>query len=110
VRFDGSQPGNIVHIRLTLLGFIKQDWVSEITEVGDDGRKAWFIDAGRQLPFFLGAWEHHHIVEAADSGSVIVDDIRFRGPWWLPTFLLYPVLYAQFAYRRPIYKQFFGSK
>ncbi|MEM9983463.1 MAG: hypothetical protein AAF804_00070 [Bacteroidota bacterium] len=110
MRFDGSKRGDVVHIRLKLLGFIRQDWVSEIVEDGENEKKAWFVDRGVELPFFLGAWEHHHLVENTGPGhSVIVDDIRFRGPNRLMDYLLYPVLYAQFAYRRPIYQRIFGK-
>ena len=109
VRFDGSHKGDTVHIRLKLFGFLKQDWISEIVDEGQDDQRAWFVDRGTQLPFFLGFWEHHHIVERGDGHAVIVDDIRFKGPWWLPSFLLYPVLYLQFAYRKPIYRRVFGK-
>lgn len=110
VRFDGSQTGDIVHIRLSLLGVIKQDWISEIIAHGVDEEQAYFVDKGTKLPFFLAAWEHHHIVRAAGtSDSVLIDDIRFRTPFWLMDFLMYPILWAQFAYRKPIYRRIFGS-
>ncbi|MEM7373730.1 MAG: hypothetical protein AAF587_34225 [Bacteroidota bacterium] len=109
IRFDGSHEGDIVHIRLSLFGLIKQDWVVEIPEEGFTEQKAWFVDRGTQLPFFLSQWEHHHIVERTADHSTIVDDIRFGTPWWLPAFLMYPVLYLQFAYRKPIYQRIFGK-
>lgn len=110
LRFDGSHKGDIVHIRMKLLGLIKEDWVSEIVEDGHDENKAWFVDRGSRLPFFLKEWEHHHVVEkVSEHESVIVDDIRFRSPSLLTDPLLYPVLYAQFAYRRPVYRKFFGE-
>jgi ligand-binding SRPBCC domain-containing protein len=108
VRFDGSKKGDIVHIRLSLLGFIKQDWISEIVEAGENEEEIYFVDEGKQLPFFLRFWRHRHRVQKAGSGAVIIDDIEFKSPLWLPGFLLYPVLYLQFAYRKPIYRRFFG--
>ncbi|MEM6632109.1 MAG: hypothetical protein AAF694_20700 [Bacteroidota bacterium] len=109
IRFDGSKMGDIVHLRLKLLGFIEQDWISDIIEDGSTEERAYFIDQGTQLPFFLTFWKHKHIVEKAEWGSTIVDDIEFKTPLWLPSFLLYPVLYAQFAFRKPIYQKFFGK-
>lgn len=111
IRFDGSRRGDVVHIRLKLLGLIEQDWISEITEDITTPDQAWFVDEGRTLPFFLSQWQHRHVVEKVDpEHSIIVDDIRFRSPFRLIDFLLYPVMYAQFAYRRPIYRRFFGSE
>lgn len=109
IRFDGSQKGDIVHIRLKLLGFIKQDWVSKITADHTSAEEAFFVDEGTQLPFFLGSWEHHHIVKAQGDHSVIIDDIRYKGPFFLITWLLYPALYLQFAWRKPIYRKIFGK-
>ncbi|MEL6695835.1 MAG: hypothetical protein AAFP89_06320 [Bacteroidota bacterium] len=110
VRFDGSHKGDIVHIRLKLFGLIQQDWISEITEEGDDGQMAFFVDQGTQLPFFLSYWHHKHIVrKLSNDSSEIIDDIHFRTPWWLPGWLMYPVLWAQFAYRKPIYQKYFGK-
>jgi ligand-binding SRPBCC domain-containing protein len=110
VRFDGSHRGDVVHLRLKLFGVLEQDWISEITEDSTTPDRAWFVDEGRTLPFFLSQWQHRHVVENIDpEHSLIIDDIRFRSPFWLMDLLLYPVMYAQFAYRRPIYRRFFGS-
>lgn len=110
LRFDGSHPGDVVHIRMKLLGLIAQDWVSHITEEDATDTAAWFVDEGQQLPFFLSEWRHRHVVEkVSETQSVIVDDIYFRSPARPLDYLLYPVLYAQFAYRRPIYRRIFGK-
>jgi ligand-binding SRPBCC domain-containing protein len=109
VRFEGSHTGDTVHIRLKLAGFIKQDWISKITDDGSTPERAWFVDEGTQLPFFLSYWRHQHIVEARDGHSVIIDDITYRGSFFLLTWLLYPALYLQFAWRKPIYRKIFGK-
>ena len=108
-RFDGSKPGDVVHIQLKLFGFIKQDWVSEITEVHQTERRAWFTDEGTRLPFFLSEWQHRHIVENHGSHSIIVDDIHFRSPSLVLDPLLFPVLWLQFAWRKPVYQRIFGK-
>ncbi len=109
VRFDGSKTGDIVHLQLKLMGLIKQDWISEITSDGQDDQKAFFIDEGKQLPFFLTSWKHRHVVENKNDHSEIIDDIHFKTPSWLTDVLLYPVLYLQFVYRKPVYRKIFGS-
>ncbi|MEM6261097.1 MAG: cyclase [Bacteroidota bacterium] len=109
VQFDGSQTGDRVHIRLKLLGFIEQDWISEIVEHGEDDNGAYFIDQGLKLPFFLKAWRHEHRVFPKKDHSVILDKIYFEPSSILLAPGLYPALYAQFAARKPIYKKFFGK-
>jgi ligand-binding SRPBCC domain-containing protein len=105
--FGGCEKGDKVHLRLNFI-FFKQDWISEITFDNTDDKVFEFIDEGTQLPFFLKSWKHHHIVEKIDSsGSFIIDDVTFKSPFMLIDFLLYPVLWLQFAYRKPIYKKFF---
>ncbi|MGB3467198.1 MAG: hypothetical protein WBA74_18090, partial [Cyclobacteriaceae bacterium] len=68
-----------------------------------------FIDEGTSLPFFLKYWKHHHRVIADGTGSKIVDDITFKTPFFIPAFLMYPALYGQFMYRKPIYQRFFSK-
>lgn len=105
--FGGCENGDKVHLRLNFI-FFKQDWISEITFDNTDEKVFEFIDEGTKLPFFLKSWRHHHIVENYSSDeSVIVDDISFKSPFILMDFLLFPVLWLQFAYRKPIYKKFF---
>jgi len=107
VRYDGSQPGDQVHVRLNF-GLFKQDWVSRIVSRDEQPQRVEFVDRGEQLPFFLRFWEHHHILEAApNGGTVIVDDIRYKGPWFLPSALLWPAMWGQFVYRKPIYRRVF---
>ena len=108
LQFDGSHKNDRVHIQMKLLGFIKQDWISVISEEGETDEKAWFIDEGVKLPFFLKRWKHQHIVENHGTNSVIVDDIRFQSPLFFLDPLLWPVLYLQFRYRKPIYGRIFG--
>lgn len=108
VRFDGSQRGDRVHLRLFFPLIRPQDWVSEITEDVLGEKEAYFVDEGRQLPFFLSYWRHKHLIRAAGEGeSLIIDDIQFRSPYRWMDVLLYPVLWLQFAYRKPVYRKYF---
>lgn len=109
VRFEGSQKGNIVHIQLSLKGYFAQEWISEITDMGETAERVWFTDEGKVLPFFLSYWKHQHIVKNNTSHAVIVDWIEFRTPFRVMDFLLYPIMYLQFYYRKPIYRRFFGK-
>jgi hypothetical protein len=82
--FGGSEEGDIVHLRLNFI-FFKQDWISEITY--DRTNKVLKLD---------------------NNTSEIVDDITFKSPFKLMDYLLYPVLWLQFAYRKPIYRRLFN--
>ena len=105
--FGGCNTGDKVHLRLNFI-FFKQDWISDITSHNTDDKVFEFVDEGTKLPFFLSKWKHHHIVEKVDAkSSNIIDDITFKSPFFLMDFLLYPVLWLQFAYRKPIYRKFF---
>jgi ligand-binding SRPBCC domain-containing protein len=66
-----------------------------------------FIDEGIELPFFLRFWRHtHRIIAAENGGSVIVDDIEYRTPFWLVPFVA-PVISSQFHARQPLYQEHF---
>lgn len=106
--FGGSTTGDVVELRLSSFG-VPQHWLTHITAHGEKDGGYYFIDEGQTLPFFLSSWRHQHIIRATDDGSEIVDHISFKTPWWLPVLLMWPVLYLQFAYRKPIYQRFFGK-
>jgi ligand-binding SRPBCC domain-containing protein len=108
--FGGCKKGDIVHLELNFI-FFKQDWVSEITYDKTSDSVFEFIDEGTRLPFFLKFWQHHHLVEKiSEKQSLVIDDIKFKSPFVLMDLLLFPVLWLQFAYRKPIYKRIFKSK
>ncbi|GAB3269978.1 hypothetical protein GCM10027347_40360 [Larkinella harenae] len=106
VRFDGCRKGDVVHVQLNFLLF-KQDWISSITEQQETEREIYFIDRGVKLPFFLTYWQHRHRIIRDGAHTRIADEITFRTPTRLTDFLMFPILYGLFAYRKPVYKRFF---
>jgi ligand-binding SRPBCC domain-containing protein len=108
VRFDGCQKGDTVHLRLNFLIF-KLDWISSIIDQETTDQEIYFIDKGTKLPFFLSYWHHKHRIIRDGDHSRIVDEITFRTPTLLTDFLIYPVMYGLFAYRKPIYRSVFKS-
>lgn len=106
LRFDGSQKGDLVSLELNFL-FFKQKWTSEITDDKTTELEFYFIDQGIELPFFLKKWKHKHRVISSGIGSVIRDEIEFEAPFRWMTILLFPALWLQFAYRKPIYRKIF---
>ena len=106
VKFTGSKKGDLVHLRF--LSPIKMEWISEITEHGEDEKESYFIDEGVKLPFPLSYWRHKHVVQKlTEDTSCIIDDMTFEGPNFLVTLLLYPALYIAFYPRGSVYKSYF---
>lgn len=109
LRFDGSRKGDTVTLELNFF-FFKQQWTSYIVDHKDTTATYQFIDQGVKLPFFLKKWRHTHILERNEQGTCIIDNISYAAPYRWLTPLLYPVLFLQFWYRKPIYRKVFGAK
>ncbi|GAB4014590.1 hypothetical protein GCM10028808_37490 [Spirosoma migulaei] len=113
VRFDGCLRGDVVHLQLNFL-FFQQDWISLIVDQQTGQEEIYFIDQGTQLPFFLSHWKHRHglrrsvDLQTGSEQTIIIDDITFKTPFLLTNYLFYPVLWLQFAYRKPIYRRVFN--
>ncbi len=112
VRFDGCLQGDVVHLQLNFFLF-RQDWISRIIDQQASDKEIFFVDQGTKLPFFLTYWKHHHRLQCSsdDPGrqTTIIDDITFRTAFRLTDYILYPVLWLQFACRKPVYKRIFRS-
>ena len=110
LRFDGCRTGDKVEIELDTV--VKRlPWTSLITDDGlrPDGTH-FFIDEGQVLPTPLRYWRHHHRIEPGpNGGSAIVDDLEYRTASWLLDAVLYPAMWTQFAWRRPVYRRWFNG-
>lgn len=108
IQFDGCLAGDTVALELNFFLF-KQQWISRITEQQSSESEIYFVDEGTKLPFFLRFWRHRHrIIRQEAGGTIIADEIEFKTPLWVTDYLMYPLLWAQFAYRKPIYKKAFA--
>jgi len=111
LRFDGSRPGDRVEMEL-VVGPKRWRWTSLITEAGQfPNGTQYFVDEGQELPAPLRYWHHRHLVTpyAKGLGSVIVEDITYRTGSRVLDVLLYPAMWAQFAWRKPTYRRVFGK-
>lgn len=106
LRFDGSETGDLVSLELNFI-FFRQKWTSRISEDQTTYQEFYFVDEGIELPFFLKKWKHKHRVISAAAGSIIRDEIEFEAPFGWMSALLWPTLWLQFAFRKPIYRQIF---
>lgn len=105
-RFDGCEAGDKVQLRLNFLLF-SQKWHALVTENGPLENGFFFIDIGEKLPFPLRRWQHRHEIKSAEGGTIISDDIQYSTGLWLIDLLAYPLLWAQFIYRKPVYRKIF---
>lgn len=106
IDFTGSMTGDKVHLRF--ITPLKAEWISDITDHGQDDNKAWFVDEGRVLPFGISYWKHRHIVKKVDNvTSEIIDDITYKASNPVLTLLMYPGLWLSFYPRKSIYKRYF---
>ena len=106
LKYEGNEPGNRVELELNFILF-KQRWISEITYFNHDKEHYEFVDEGIKLPFFLNSWKHRHkLVNIGGEGTDIIDDINFTAPVGL-TLIIFPLIWLQFVYRKPIYKNYF---
>jgi ligand-binding SRPBCC domain-containing protein len=106
LRFDGSRKGDLITLEMNFL-FFRQMWTSEITEDVTTEQEFYFVDQGVVLPFFLQRWTHKHRVISSGVGSIIRDEIEFEAPFSLASYVLLPLLWMQFALRRPGYRRYF---
>ena len=108
VRFDGCNVGDEVHLNVGL-GPFKTKWVSLITDNQENENETYFVDEGKHLPFPLKSWKHiHRVVKNDEEASEIQDNIEYSTGNRALDVLMYPVLYFQFAARKPVYKKFFS--
>ncbi len=106
IRFDGCKRGDKVELEIGML-WKKQFWRAVIVDDFDSECMIYFTDTGEILPKPLTYWKHKHIIEKCVDSSKIIDDICYETGSKIVNFLLYPLIFMQFFYRKPIYKSYF---
>ena len=106
IRFDGCKAGDIIHVVINFPG-IKKEWISEITENAENSNEKYFVDEGKVLPKPLRYWKHRHVIQKSIDSSVIIDDISYSTKSKILDFMLFPLIFLQFFYRKPVYKSYF---
>jgi ligand-binding SRPBCC domain-containing protein len=105
IRYDGSSPGDIVHLTLPIAG----EWKSEIVESGQGNQEFYFIDIGHVLPMGLKFWKHRHELKGVGTETLIRDDMTFSTGNHVLDGLLYPIMYMAFLPRKQQYRKFFTT-
>ncbi len=108
-RFDGLADGDELHVVFGE-GRFKGKWISRIQE-NDRNPSEWsYVDVGIELPPPLKSWRHkHRLLKRPAGGTFIRDEIEFSTGSALTDAAAFPVLYALFASRGPVYRRMFGT-
>lgn len=70
---DKMYPGQIIAYKVSPIGGIKLNWVTEITHVKD---KEYFVDEQRFGPYKL--WHHKHFIKAIPGGVEMTDIVDYK--------------------------------
>lgn len=73
---DKMYPGQIIAYKVSPVGGIKMNWVTEITHVKDH---EYFVDEQRFGPYTL--WHHKHFIKPIEGGVEMVDIIDYKVPF-----------------------------
>lgn len=73
---DKMYPGMIIAYKVSPVGGIKMNWVTEITHVKE---KEYFVDEQRIGPYKL--WHHEHKLEIVDGGVLMTDIVSYKPPF-----------------------------
>ncbi|GAA4835257.1 hypothetical protein GCM10023331_20610 [Algivirga pacifica] len=106
-QFEGCETGDRVALSLDFLLF-RQNWISVVTEQQHLHGEIYFVDKGDKLPLGLTEWKHKHRLIRHGEHTVIVDDVTYTTGSSIMDLLLFPAMYGQFLYRKPIYKKVFA--
>ena len=110
-RFDGCKTHDQVHLKMDVFGLLNQKWISIITDHGESFEECFFVDEGTLLPPPLKSWRHRHrLLRINDHSSYVVDDITYSTGNKALDYMIYPVLYAMFSFRVPVYKEKLSKK
>ncbi len=109
IRFDGCHTGDRVELKLGMFG-IQQVWNALIVELQETEKEIYFVDEGQQIPPPIKQWRHKHsLIKMEEDKTLIVDDIEYATGLRLLDILIYPIMYLQFWYRKPVYRRYFSK-
>ena len=108
-RFDGCHTGDKVEMTLGMFGIL-QAWTALIVDQKETEKEIYFVDEGQQIPPPIKEWRHRHgIQKIAGNRTLIVDDIEYSTGLKVLDILMYPIMYLQFWYRKPVYRRYFSK-
>ena len=101
--YEGNKTGDRIAFMLhSPLG--RWNWTGRITENHISENVIYFTDEGEKMPLGLTAWKHTHKLIKSDKGCTIEDRIVYQGKNHFHTVFIFPLIWSQFIYRKPLYE------
>ena len=79
-------PGQIITYKIGIPGFLKTNWVTEITQVKEN---SFFIDEQRYGPFSM--WHHEHFFIVKGNEIEITDKVSYKIPFGFLGYLAHSI-------------------
>jgi len=102
-------PGQVITYKVTIFGWLKFNWVTEITHIVDE---MLFVDEQRFGPYRF--WHHKHFIEEVDGNILMTDVVSYKVSWapldkLLNTLIVKNKLRKIFEYREKKLNELFNA-
>ncbi len=109
IQYDGQFRGDELKFAVGF-GKFTQTWHGKITQHRYTEKDWLFRDEEITVPFPLQKWQHTHALKANDSGTLIIDRVKFEGKNRIYTLLLCLPIALMFLLRKPPYHRWLSAR
>lgn len=109
IQYDGQFRGDELKFAVGF-GKFTQTWHGKITQHRYTDKDWLFRDEEIAVPFPLQKWQHTHALKANDSGTLIIDRVKFEGKNRIYTLLLCLPITLMFLLRKPPYQRWLSAR
>lgn len=109
IQYDGQFRGDELKFAVGF-GKLTQTWHGKITQHRYTDKDWLFRDEEIAVPFPLQKWQHTHALKANDSGTLIIDRVKFEGKNRIYTLLLCLPIALMFLLRKPPYQRWLSAR
>lgn len=109
IQYDGQFRGDELKFAVGF-GKFTQTWHGKITQHRYTDKDWLFRDEEIAVPFPLQNWQHTHALKANDSGTLIIDRVKFEGKNRIYTLLLCLPIALMFLLRKPPYQRWLSAR
>lgn len=109
IQYDGQFRGDELKFAVGF-GKFTQTWHGKITQHRYTDKDWLFRDEEIAVPFPLQKWQHTHALKANDSGTLIIDRVKFEGKNRIYTLLLCLPIALMFLLRKPPYQRWLSAR
>ncbi len=109
IQYDGQFRGDELKFAVGF-GKFTQTWHGKITQHRYTDKDWLFRDEEIAVPFPLQKWQHTHALKANDSGTLIIDRVKFEGKNRIYTLLLCLPIALMFMLRKPPYQRWLSAR